>query len=71
MSPEMTQLLIQPHEVELEYLAQLWGASYLSIRSAEDWESLEEGNNDALLLLEIFPCPQQTAAFNTAIQSIS
>jgi 2-succinyl-5-enolpyruvyl-6-hydroxy-3-cyclohexene-1-carboxylate synthase len=59
----MERMLIQPHSADFSHLAQLWGATYLRIESADDTEQLDELPESGTFLVELVPDAQQTEQF--------
>jgi 2-succinyl-5-enolpyruvyl-6-hydroxy-3-cyclohexene-1-carboxylate synthase len=53
--------MTNPHSVDLSGLATLWKMNHLQLRTVDDFDQLESGENT--LLLEILPDATQTAAF--------
>lgn len=62
-SPAMERMLIQPHSADFSHLAQLWGATYLRIESADDTEQLDGLPESGTFLVELVPDAQQTEQF--------
>ena len=61
MSPRAVEWMTNPQSVDLSGLATLWGMNHLRIRTVDDFDKFEPG--DQTLLLEIIPDAAQTAAF--------
>ncbi len=61
MSPRAVEWMTNPHSVDLSGLATLWKMNHLQLRTVDDFDQLESGENT--LLLEILPDATQTAAF--------
>lgn len=64
LSEEMERLLVQPHDVSLQALADLWGARYLRLCVEADCELLDNLGDNDFVLAEIVPDPDQTETFN-------
>ncbi|OCA02100.1 2-succinyl-5-enolpyruvyl-6-hydroxy-3-cyclohexene-1-carboxylic-acid synthase [Akkermansia glycaniphila] len=64
LTAEMERLLVQPHDISLHALAELWGARHITIRTADDFDQLDDLPEDTLVLAEILPDAEQTASFH-------
>lgn len=64
LSDEMERLLVQPHDLSLQALADLWGARYLRLCCEADFELLDHLGDDEFVLAEIVPDAEQTERFN-------
>ncbi len=61
MNPRAVECLVNPHEMDLEGLAKLWGIRHLKINLTDDWDHFEPGGD--MLLLEIVPNEVETERF--------
>jgi 2-succinyl-5-enolpyruvyl-6-hydroxy-3-cyclohexene-1-carboxylate synthase len=61
MSPRSVEWMTNPQSADLSGLATLWGMNHLRIRTVDDFDGFESGPKT--LLLEIVPCPKQSADF--------
>ncbi len=68
--PELQRLLVQRPTFNLAELARLWGAEYYAIHCEADFEVLDSLDDNAFVLLELLPDPEQTAAFNRSMQGL-
>ncbi len=64
LAPELQRLLVQRPTYSMAELARLWGAEYYAIHCEADFEVLDSLEDNAFVLLELVPDPEQTAAFN-------
>lgn len=64
LSSEMERLLIQPHNHDMQALADMWGARLLRLCCTADFELLEQLSENDFVLAEIIPDADQTEAFN-------
>lgn len=67
MEGELQRLLVQPPVYDMKEIARLWGAEYYAIHCEADFEALDSLEDNAFVLLDIIPDPEQTAAFNKRI----
>jgi len=68
MDNELRRLLVQPPVYDLREVARLWGAEYYAIHCEADFEVLDSLEDNAFVLLDIIPDPEQTAAFNARLR---
>ncbi len=61
MSPRAVEWMTNPQSADLSGLATLWGMNHLRIRTVDDFDQFEAG--DQTLLLEILPDAKQTKDF--------
>ncbi len=69
LSEEMERLLVQPHDLSMQALADLWGARYLRLSVEADFELLDHLDDDDFVLAEIVPDAEQTEAFNRRLSA--
>ena len=62
MSPRAVEWMTNPQAADLAGFASLWGMRHLRIRTPDDFDGFDEGN-EATSLLEIIPDPEQTRLF--------
>lgn len=56
----MRQLLVQPHAHSFKAIAEQWGMTYMTARTIDDFEQMEDMPEDGCVLLEIIPDAAQT-----------
>ena len=61
MSPRAAECMINPHAMDFEGLAKMWGVRHLRIQFADDWDAFEAGGDT--ILIEIVPNEADTARF--------
>ena len=61
MAARARELMLQPHQANLEAWAALWGMRHLRLASEEDFDRLEPGPEP--LLVELVPHPGETTRF--------
>lgn len=64
LTDEMERLLVQPHDLDMQALADLWGARALRLCCSADFELLDQLGDEDFALAEIVPDAEQTEAFN-------
>lgn len=64
LDQELRRLLVQPPLFDMKRVAWLWGADYYAVRCEADFEILDTLDDNAFVLLDIYPDPEQTAAFS-------
>ncbi|MBN8456557.1 MAG: hypothetical protein J0M04_01745 [Verrucomicrobia bacterium] len=62
MSGRAAEWMLNSHNADLSGLAAMWGMRHIRVRTADDFDAVPEGGDEAVLL-EILPDPKQTAAF--------
>ena len=67
MDNELHRLIVQPPAFDMKELARLWGAEYYAIHSEADFDILNTIDEQAFVLLDIIPDPEQTIAFNASL----